>query len=67
MPYGDRPAALANDLTKLFERVDRGPLSQLLAEVTKTEPKGEYVLVVAGVMRKRDDAHPADDSAEDAE
>ena len=47
--YGDRPAALANDLTKMFERVDRGPLSQLLATVAGKTLKGEYAVVVSGV------------------
>ena len=28
--YGDRPAALANDLTKLYEKMDRGTLASLL-------------------------------------
>ncbi len=31
--YGDRPAALANDRTKLYERVERGTLSERLAGV----------------------------------
>jgi 16S rRNA (cytidine1402-2'-O)-methyltransferase len=46
--FGDRHAALANDLTKMFERVDRGRLSELLRLCETTEPRGEYVLVVAG-------------------
>jgi 16S rRNA (cytidine1402-2'-O)-methyltransferase len=46
--YGDRRAALANDLTKMFERVDRGTLSELLALVQANEPRGEYALVVEG-------------------
>ncbi len=46
--FGDRQAALANDLTKLFERVERGPLSSLLASVTQSQPKGEYIVVIAG-------------------
>jgi len=47
--YGDRPAALANDLTKLFEDVQRGKLSELLAAVEATETlKGEYVVVIQG-------------------
>jgi 16S rRNA (cytidine1402-2'-O)-methyltransferase len=46
--FGDRPAALANDLTKMYERVDRGPLSALLEGLIKTPPKGEYILVIAG-------------------
>ncbi len=45
---GDRPAALANDLTKLYERVERGRLSELLAHVEEQGARGEYILVVAG-------------------
>jgi 16S rRNA (cytidine1402-2'-O)-methyltransferase len=48
--YGDRPAALANDLTKMFERVDRGPLSELAALVSGKALKGEYVVVIAGSL-----------------
>jgi 16S rRNA (cytidine1402-2'-O)-methyltransferase len=58
--FGDRNAALANDLTKMFERVDRGSLSSLLALVRQTDPKGEYVLVVEGKTdegRKTNDEH----------
>ena len=46
--YGDRRAALANDLTKHFEQVQRGTLSELLATMPGQEPRGEYVLVIAG-------------------
>ena len=45
---GDRPAALANDLTKMFESVQRARLSELLALVQGTELKGEYTVVIAG-------------------
>jgi 16S rRNA (cytidine1402-2'-O)-methyltransferase len=46
--YGDRPAAVANDLTKMFETVYRGRLSELV-ELFKKEPiRGEYVVVIAG-------------------
>jgi 16S rRNA (cytidine1402-2'-O)-methyltransferase len=48
--YGDRPAALANDLTKLYERVERGALSELIASVQSEPPRGEYILVVAGAQ-----------------
>lgn len=47
--YGDREAALANDLTKMFEKVERGTLSSLLENVSQKEPKGEYIIVIAGV------------------
>jgi 16S rRNA (cytidine1402-2'-O)-methyltransferase len=47
--YGDRQAAVANDLTKKFEAVTRGKLSELIA-VFSTEEKllGEYTVVIAG-------------------
>lgn len=44
---GDRPAALARELTKLHEEVLRGPLSELLAELeARPTLKGELVVVV---------------------
>lgn len=45
---GDRPAALTNELTKMFEKVHRGTLSQLIQWVDQTEPRGEYTIVIAG-------------------
>ena len=45
---GDRRAAIANDLTKKFEAVDRGTLAELLEKYEKTEPRGEYSVVIAG-------------------
>jgi 16S rRNA (cytidine1402-2'-O)-methyltransferase len=45
---GDRSAAVANDLTKLYETVQRGTLSELLGSLEQTEPKGEYIVVIAG-------------------
>ncbi|WP_322792393.1 16S rRNA (cytidine(1402)-2'-O)-methyltransferase [Bellilinea sp.] len=46
--FGNRPAAVANDLTKMFEAVYRGTLADLI-EVFKKEPiRGEYVVVIAG-------------------
>jgi 16S rRNA (cytidine1402-2'-O)-methyltransferase len=45
---GDRRAAYANDLTKMFEQVERGKLSELVATLEQKEAKGEYVVVIAG-------------------
>ena len=45
--YGDRRAALAKELTKMFEKVMRGRLSELLAGLEEG-PKGEYVIVIEG-------------------
>jgi 16S rRNA (cytidine1402-2'-O)-methyltransferase len=46
--FGDRKASVANDLTKLFERIDRGSLAELVEYYEKVEPRGEYTVVIAG-------------------
>jgi 16S rRNA (cytidine1402-2'-O)-methyltransferase len=45
---GDRRAALARELTKLHEEVVRGRVSEVLASVRDSEPRGEIVLVLEG-------------------
>jgi len=44
----DRQAAVALELTKRFERVNRGALGELAAHFAGEETKGEAVIVVAG-------------------
>ena len=47
LELGDRPAAVARELTKLHEEVRRGSLDQLAAEYAAGEvPRGEIVIVV---------------------
>jgi 16S rRNA (cytidine1402-2'-O)-methyltransferase len=50
--YGDRRAAVANDLTKMFETVIRGTLSECIAHFDAEEPRGEYTVVIEGVPEK---------------
>lgn len=45
---GARPAAAARELTKHYEEFRRGTLADLLAHYSAEEPRGEFVLVVAG-------------------
>lgn len=45
---GDRPAALARELTKKFEEFRRGSLSELSAWCGEISPRGEFVIVVSG-------------------
>ena len=45
---GDRRAALARELTKLHEEVVRGRVSEVLASVLDSEPRGEIVVVLEG-------------------
>jgi 16S rRNA (cytidine1402-2'-O)-methyltransferase len=49
--FGDREAAIAHELSKMFESVERGTLSVLLKKVEETKPRGEYVVVIAGIER----------------
>ncbi|HYT33945.1 MAG TPA: 16S rRNA (cytidine(1402)-2'-O)-methyltransferase [Ktedonobacteraceae bacterium] len=46
--YGDREAALASELTKMFESVQRGTISSLLKAVSEAKLRGEYIVVIAG-------------------
>ena len=40
--------AVARELTKLHEEVDRGLASEVLARIAGAEPKGEVVVVIEG-------------------
>ena len=51
--YGDRQAAIANDLTKKFELMVRGSLSDLIVWAEKTTLKGEFIYVISGLSKKR--------------
>lgn len=62
--YGDREAALARELTKMFESVERGTLSALLKWAGEAKPRGEYVIVIAGLGRV---SNAAQDDNEDGE
>lgn len=46
---GDRDLALVKELTKIHETVERTTLSAAYEKYRDTPPKGEFVLVVAGV------------------
>lgn len=45
---GDRPIALCRELTKRNEEILRTTLSGAIAHYRETDPRGEYVLVLAG-------------------
>ena len=48
---GDRSAVLANDLTKKFESIYRGRLSELLEVLKQESPRGEYTVVIEGARK----------------
>ena len=46
--FGDRSLALCRELTKLHEEIRRTTLAQAVAYYRDNDPKGEFVLVLAG-------------------
>jgi 16S rRNA (cytidine1402-2'-O)-methyltransferase len=50
---GDRPGAVCIELTKKFERVHRGRLSELIQELDGKGLQGEATVVIAGADRKQ--------------
>ena len=51
--YGDRRAVVANDLTKKFERIYRGTLSQMAEELAQAPIRGEYCICIEGNTAKK--------------
>lgn len=54
--FGDRKIALCRELTKLHEETMRSTLAQAAEWYREKEPKGEYVLVLAGAERREESA-----------
>ena len=49
---GDREAAVCRELTKIYEEIKRGKLSELKDYFGQKEPRGEFVVVIAGLDYK---------------
>jgi len=49
--YGDRPAAVLRELTKLHEEVVRGSLADLHAAHAGKKLKGEFIVVIGGKLQ----------------
>jgi 16S rRNA (cytidine1402-2'-O)-methyltransferase len=50
--WGMREAAVARELTKLYEECVRGSLGDVVAHFTAHAPRGECVIVVAGSVKE---------------
>lgn len=62
----EREISVSREITKKFEQTIRGTIAKVLEHFRAHEPKGEFVMVVAGCpKRKRNDAEP--DHNNDAE
>ncbi len=44
---GDRKICIASELTKIYEKIVRGRVSDLIKTFEKTSPRGEYVVLIA--------------------
>ena len=64
--FGPREAAVARELTKLYETVTRGPLDLLAADPAMDVPKGERVVLVAPGREEAASAADADAALADA-
>jgi 16S rRNA (cytidine1402-2'-O)-methyltransferase len=51
---GDRDAVLAREMTKKFEEVLRGRFTELMERFRQKEPRGEFVIVIAGNSARQD-------------
>ena len=58
--FGDRPAAVARELTKRFEEVRRAGLSALAEQYAAAPPRGEITVVVAPPSPEQADAEDLD-------
>lgn len=50
---GDRQASVCREISKIHEESRRGTLDELVEHFTQTPPKGEIVVIVAGVAINR--------------
>ena len=50
---GEREASVSREITKKFEQTVRGTLAELIEHFTKNDPKGEFVVIVAGKPKAR--------------
>ena len=50
---GDRRVVVANDLTKKFERIMRGKLTEIIQTIENAPIKGEFVVCIAGFEEQK--------------
>lgn len=50
---GDRKVSLSRELSKYYEQTVRGTIVEMIEHFTQNEPKGEFVIVVAGAEQQR--------------
>lgn len=56
--WGDRPAVVAREMTKVHEECLRGMLSSVIADVERRPRRGEMTLLIGGSTHRRSTASP---------
>ena len=46
--FGDRSICIARELTKKFEEISRGNISEMIKKFSSVRPRGEFVIVIEG-------------------
>ena len=62
--FGDRPVSLSREITKLHEETIRTTLAGAVAHFTENDPKGEFVLVLAGAEHTEEETVTLEDAVE---
>jgi 16S rRNA (cytidine1402-2'-O)-methyltransferase len=62
--FGDRPAAVGRELTKVFEEITRGTLAAALERYRDRTVKGELTIAIAGWPGKQELLGPPDEGLE---
>lgn len=60
--FGDRELAIVRELTKMHEAAERTTLAAAVEKYTQTAPKGEFVLVLAGLPETETPQKTAEDA-----
>jgi 16S rRNA (cytidine1402-2'-O)-methyltransferase len=53
---GDRQLVMVREMTKVFEEVRKGPVSEILSYLTSRRIRGEFTLVLAGGVKEKIEA-----------
>ena len=62
--FGDRPISLSREITKLHEETMRTTLAEAVAYYKENDPRGEYVLVLAGAEHTEEESITLEDAVE---
>ena len=52
--FGNRRLSVARELTKKFEEVFRGTVTEAIEKFQETSPRGEFTIVIAGFLSSKD-------------